>query len=271
MKISFGVMMAVGLMLSCDPAITITLEQAVNLPHRSPMSSDRDEHRHPIKTLTFFGIKPEMTVVEIWPGSKGWYTEILAPFLYKKGRLVTANFDGSTGVKYFANAAEKFTRKLTQNPEIYDRVQNVVLMPPKKVNPVPLKTVDMVLTFRNMHNWINNKIDSEMFSVIHKILKDDGILGVVAHSKLDNNNRKDAQSGYLSKNLVVETIQSYGFTLIASSEINANKSDSGNHPKGVWTLPPVLRLGEKDREKYIAIGESNRMTLKFKKNLGAPN
>lgn len=230
--------------------------------HRATNAA-RDQHRHPYETLTFFGIKPDMTVVELVP-SGGWYTEILAPYLRDKGKLIGAGQEIAPGKRY----GEAFKKKLDSNPALYGKVVPSIFEPPTRYEIAPANSVDMVLTFRNLHNWMGAGEDAvkTTFKEIHKVLKPGGVLGVVEH-RLPASMPQDAKasSGYMHEAYVIKMAESAGFKLAAKSEINANPKDTANYEKGVWTLPPVLANKDKDREKYIAIGESDRMTLKFVK------
>ena len=247
---------------------TERLTQAANGAHRSPENIARNAWRHPVETLKFFGIKNDMKVAEIWPGSGGWYTEILAPYLSENGTLVTINYDGSTGVDYFERGNKKFMEKLLMNPEVYRKVITTNLMPPKSYPSLEdeHEDLDMVLTFRNVHNWVRNGIAEEMFQQMHALLKPGGILGLVAHRGTpEMTDKEHANTGYLAESVIIALAGRAGFELVDSSEINANPKDTKDHPEGVWTLPPAYRMGDVDREKYQAIGESDRMTLKFVK------
>ncbi|AWL11192.1 hypothetical protein HMF8227_00696 [Saliniradius amylolyticus] len=246
------------------------LHNAINGEHRTPAYTQRDEYRHPEQTLEFFGVKPDMTVVEIWPGGGGWYTEILAPYLKDNGKLYAAQFDPNSDVDYFVRNYKKFMQKLDANPEVYGDVEVTTFAPPEKLAIAPEGSADRVLTFRNVHNWYMNGRGEETllaaFSAFYDALKPGGVLGVVDH-RLPDGRTLDAQdkSGYMKQDYVIDIAQKAGFKLAATSEINANPKDSADHPRGVWTLPPSLRLGEQDKNKYLAIGESDRMTLKFVK------
>jgi predicted methyltransferase len=230
--------------------------------HRATNAA-RDPYRHPYETLTFFGIKPNMTVVELVP-SGGWYTEILAPYLRERGKLIGAGQAIEPGKRY----GEAFKKKLDSNPALYGKVVTSVFEPPARYEIAPANSVDMVLTFRNLHNWMGAGEDAmkTTFKEIHKVLKPGGVLGVVEH-RLPASMPQDAKAstGYMHEAYVIKLAESAGFKLAAKSEINANPKDTANHEKGVWTLPPVLANKDKDREKYMAIGESDRMTLKFVK------
>ncbi len=243
-----------------------TLQQAINGNHRSEQHKNRDQYRHPLKTLTFFDLQPNMTVVEIWPGRKGWYTEILAPYLKDKGKLYTAQFSNNSGIPYFRKSLKVFTDKLNAQPDIYGNTIITTLQPPKEINIAPKGTVDRVLTFRNVHNWMKNGQAETVFKAMYNALKVGGILGVVEHrAKTGSAQDPKALSGYVTEKYVINLAEKVGFQLVTKTKINANPNDSTSHPKGVWTLPPSLRLKNLDRAKYIAIGESDRMTLKFVK------
>lgn len=231
--------------------------------HRAESNRARDVYRHPYETLSFFGIKPNMTVVELVP-SGGWYTEILAPYLRDKGKLIGAGQAIAPGNRY----GEAFKKKLDSNPALYGKVVTSVFEPPSRFEIAPANSVDMVLTFRNLHNWVGagDEAVKTTFKEIHKVLKPGGVLGVVDH-RLPASMKQDekASSGYVHEAYVIRMAESAGFKLAGKSEVNANPKDTANHEKGVWTLPPVLANKDKDREKYLAIGESDRMTLKFVK------
>ncbi len=239
------------------------LKAAIAGEHRAESNRARDVYRHPYEALTFFGIKPNMTVVEIVP-SGGWYTEILAPYLREKGKLIGAGQAIAPGNRY----GEAFKKKLDSNPALYDKVVTSVFEPPARYDIAAPNSVDMVLTFSNLHNWVGNGDEAvkTTFKEIHKVLKPGGVLGVVDH-RLPASMKQDekASSGYVHEAYVIRMAESAGFKLAGKSEVNANPKDTANHEKGVWTLPPVLANKDKDREKYMAIGESDRMTLKFRK------
>ena len=236
--------------------------------HRSHANRMRDEYRHPAETLTFFEVDPCHTVVEIWPGG-GWYTEILAPVLRSCGKLYAAHFDPNSEVAYYVKSLEGFNRKLADNPRLYDAVSVTVLQPPKFKRMVSPGSADRVLTFRNVHNWLKAGSAEAVFASAYEALKPGGILGVVEHrARPGTDFQTMIESGYVTEQKVIELASAAGFELAARSEINANPLDDTEHPKGVWTLPPTLRLGEQDRMQYLAIGESDRMTLKFVKPVG---
>ena len=239
-----------------------TIEEAVASEYRTPENRQRDGARHPVETLTFFGLKPEMTVVEISPGM-GWYSQILAPLLAEKGKYYAAQPAGDG--EYLVKMRENYTAWLKANPELESKVVVTSLNPGKE--PIaPDGTADMVVTFRNVHNWISNGVEAAAFKSFHKALKPGGILGVVEHRENPKKKRDPkAKNGYVLEKDVIRMAEKAGFKLVEKSEVNANPRDTKDHPEGVWTLPPTYRLGDKDREKYAAIGESDRMTLKFVK------
>ena len=244
------------------------LDAALTGAARSSENLARDAWRHPRETLTFFALAPNQTVVEITPGG-GWYTEILAPYLREQGRYIGAVIDpakaGSDNARdYYTKSNDELRAKLAANPAAYDRATLVEVDPQAPVFAEP-GTVDRVLTFRNVHNWIGNGSVAAMFKGFHAALKPGGILGVVEHRATADVPEGD-RSGYLSEAQVIAYATAAGFELQAKSEINANPKDTKDHPNGVWTLPPTLRVpaGE-DAKKYQDIGESDRMTLTFVK------
>ena len=237
------------------------LEKAIAGDHRSDKNKARDEYRHPKETLEFFGFTPMMTVVEITPGG-GWYTEILAPAVKGKGKLYGAHYPDTGEDNYYSNSRKQLVKKLASN-EVYSEVELTNFVPRQASELAPAGTADMVLTFRNLHNWRDEGVE-QVFKDAYKALKKGGVLGVVEHRLPEGVDPKEAV-GYVSQSKTIEQAKAAGFTLAASSEINANPKDKAVYPKGVWTLPPVLRLGDEDKAKYMAIGESDRMTLKFVK------
>mgnify|MGYP004710117541 CR=1 FL=1 len=232
-------------------------DQAIAGSWRSPQNKARDVYRHPKEMLTFFGVRPDMTVIEIWP-SGGWFTEILGPFLNANGHYIGAIPTGSKGKA----ALEK---KFSFGPKQYSNAK-LLEFDNKAPNLGPDGSADMVLTFRNVHNWAADGSAETMFKSFYKVLKPGGVLGVEDH-RADKGKTLDqvVNSGYLPTEYVIKLATDAGFKLDAQSEINANPKDNHDHPKGVWTLPPVLELGDKDKAKYQAIGESDRMTLRFVK------
>jgi predicted methyltransferase len=244
-----------------DPlALPESIEEAVGSNYRSPENKNRDQYRHPVETLKFFGLTPEMTVVEISPG-RGWYMEILAPFLTAKGKYIMA--PPLADKPYFKANEEILNAWRNKYPKV--KVETAIFSPPQNIKLPAAETADMVVTFRNVHNWMTTKGEKQAFAAFYKVLKPGGILGVVEHRALPSQEDPLAKSGYVREQEVIELAAEAGFKLVGTSEINANLKDTKDHPEGVWTLPPALRLGDKNREKYFAIGESDRMTLKFMK------
>ncbi|HET6604804.1 MAG TPA: methyltransferase [Xanthomonadaceae bacterium] len=235
--------------------------------HRTPENVARDGHRHPAQTLAFFGIGPEMTVVEVTPGG-GWYAEILVPLLREQGRYIGMIYDpqaveSERAREYYTKSNAGLREKFAAHPQVYDRAE-LVEIDPAAPKIAEAGSADLVLTFRNVHNWINSGDAPALFAAFHAVLKPGGVLGVVEHRAAPDT-PYSRESGYVTEAEVIALAQGAGFELAAQSEINANPADTKDHEAGVWTLPPTLRLGEQDREKYVAIGESDRMTLKFVK------
>ena len=265
-----AVSMTLGACQSTGPARlsateTSALQAAVNAPTRTESNRARDLYRHPFETLAFFGVEPDDTVVEIWPGG-GWYTEILAPYLASGGGTlyVAAPEWGRNGI----------TKLQQANPAVYGSLR-IADFPTFDGKPaeVPNGSADAVVTFRNVHNWRmgyrrDDKQDysAEAFRQIYAMLKPGGVLGIVDHRLPEAaSEERERNSGYIKTSTVIRLAQAAGFTLAGSSEINANPRDTADWPNGVWTLPPSYALKDQDRARYAAIGESDRMTLKFVK------
>jgi predicted methyltransferase len=232
---------------------------------RSDENKARDPWRHPKDTLLFFGLRPEMRVIEIWPDPAGWYTEIIAPLVREKGKYYAAVLDAAPGVASQEKRVADFKAKLAASPALYDRVTVIPFYTDGR-DLVPPGSVDMVLTFRNMHNWMARDSASQAFATMYRALKPGGVLGVEEH-RGDPARQQDpqAKAGYVNEQYAIDLIEAQGFRLVAKSEINANPKDPKDYEQGVWVLPPTYRLGDRDREKYTAIGESDRFTLKFVK------
>lgn len=246
------------------PALPSTIEEAIASPYRTEANRPRDQYRHPLETLQFFGLKPGMAVIEISPGA-GWYMEILAPLLAANGNYIGAIVPSETGAM-FAKLNAGVEAWIKSHPALDGKIKIVNFAPPAPL--VEDSSVDMILTFRNVHNWMAAGTEQDAFNSFFKALKPGGVLGVVEH-RADAKSKRDpkAKSGYVREADILALAKKAGFKLEARSEINANPKDTKEYPEGVWTLPPVLRLGDKDREKYLAIGESDRMTLRFVKPL----
>jgi predicted methyltransferase len=248
-----------------QPSSNIYTFTSDSLNSRTPDNLKRDIYRNPNETLSFLEIKPTHTVVEIWPG-KGWYTEILAPYLKDKGQYYAAHFNETSDVNFFRRMRASFDEKIEQAPNSYNKVTTTDFEPPKVINIAPANSADRVLTFRNVHNWMRSESEQAAFNAFFTALKPNGILGVVEHRAPNSfSHKKMISSGYVSENYVKLLAKNAGFEFIGASEINANAKDNKIHAKGVWTLPPSLRLADTDKAKYLAIGESDRMTLKFRK------
>jgi predicted methyltransferase len=233
-------------------------------PHRTARNVARDGFRHPLETLVFFGVKENSTVVEILPGSGGYYMEILAPHLKERGRYIAANRDETAAPRYLADH-QKLLARLKAEPALYGKVV-VTKFNADKHEIAPPGSADFVLTFRNLHNWVQRHEVEAALRAFHRALKAGGALGVVDHrGRTDMSQEAQMKSGYVRQDFAIALIEKAGFKLAGASEVNANPKDTKDHPEGVWTLPPTYRLKDKDREKYQAIGESDRFTLKFVK------
>ena len=255
-----------------DPVVLL-LDQALAGEHRSEANRKRDVYRHPRETLLFFGLKPDMSVLEIWPGG-GWYSEILAPVLRDKGKLYLAGnaIENPKLPAWQREAREKQEAAYAKRPALFGKPVFTSLGPPEYLAIAPAGSMDMVLTFCNVHNWSaqsssTQRADALVFKAFYEALKPGGILGVVEHRAHPGTPfEQQIKSGYMTEAYVIELAEKAGFKLAAKSEINANPKDTKDHPNGVWTLPPMSR-GRLDPEKYLAIGESDRMTLKFERPL----
>jgi predicted methyltransferase len=233
-------------------------------PHRSERNVVRDNARHPVEVLTFFGVRPNHTVVEILPGSTGYYMEILAPYLREKGRYIAADRDESAAPQYVADH-QRLLQRLQAEPQVFGKVV-VTKFNADKHEIAPPGSADFILTFRNLHNWLERGELEGALRAFHRALKPGGVLGVVDHrGRTDLTQEAQMKSGYVREDTAIALIEKAGFRLAGRSEVNANPKDTKDYPEGVWTLPPTYRLQDKDRAKYQAIGESDRFTLKFVK------
>jgi len=252
------------------------LVASVNSETRSAEDKARDQYRHPQEALTFWGLQPGMTILEVQPGG-GWWTEILAPYAH------------ATGGKYYATAADldnpeisegarksraEFEARFAAKPDVYGQVQLVNFG--AKSKPLPENTFDFALSARSVHGWMGAGITEKVFKDLYGALKPGGILAIEQHRANPGAQDPKAESGYVTEAFVIEQAQKAGFELVDRSEINANQADTKDHPFGVWTLPPTKRTRpysegpdandpKFDRTRYDAIGESDRMTLKFRK------
>jgi predicted methyltransferase len=252
------------------PNAKAALDAVLKGKHRKPGHPERDKDRHPAETLTFFGFKPTMTVFEFGPG-EGWFTELLAPALAAKGKLIVNTTDPNgppeaRGTFY----AQRLQRILGVAPELFGKVESIVVESAKP--DLKLQgTVDLALVFRSMHGWHNNKLTATWLAEIHEALKPNGVLGIEQHrAKDDANPDESSKKGYLPEAFVIKEVEAAGFKLQSKSEVNANPRDTKDYAEGVWALPPTFRMKDKDHDKYAAIGESDRMTLKFVKVTAKP-
>jgi predicted methyltransferase len=260
---------AVLLAASCSTTSTredtaLALDKILAGNQRSAENSARDRYRHPKETLLFFGIRPEMKVLEVWP-EPGWYTEVIAPLVREHGKYYAAVIADDPQSKYVTQRLSDFQKKLADSPDVYGAVQ-VVTFPSNGGDVVPPGSLDMIVTFRNIHNWMAEDSAGPAFATMYKALKPGGVLGVVEH-RGNSSGAQDpkAKSGYVNEDYAIRLIEGQGFKLVGESQVNANPKDTKDYEQGVWTLPPTYRLGDKDRDMYTQIGESDRFTLKFVK------
>lgn len=258
--------------------IEARIERAMLGDHRSDENIERNRYRHPVGTLGFFGIEDGMTVMEIWPGA-GWYTEILAPVMRYHGQFIVAGYDVDVPEQpaYRYRLQQVLLDEFAARPDLYDQVAVVPFSPPDSASLGAADSIDLVLTFRNTHGWINDGLAPLVFAEFARVLKPGGVLGVVQHRAAEGGDPAEtAKQGYVSEQAMVELARSAGLYLEARSEVNANPADTKDYAEGVWTLPPTLALCreiENGDEKtdceasYRTIGESDRMTLRFRKPL----
>jgi len=259
------VSVAIGLVQS-EHSVAHSIESIISGEHRSDSNKARDAYRNPKKTLEFFGLQEDMTVVEIWP-SGGWYAEIIAPYLNESGQYISAGYDPNDENQYFRTRAAEFMEKLNQDPDLYSNVRHTVLKLPDRIEIAKPNSADMVLTFRNIHNWMASDQTDAVFEGFFKVLKLGGVLGVVEH-RGDSSVPQDAEakSGYVNQEYAIALAEKAGFIFEAASEINANPKDTKNHREGVWTLAPTYSsVNDQEKKSYSDIGESDRFTLKFRK------
>jgi predicted methyltransferase len=252
------------------PATNAALDAAIAGSWRDPKNSVRDAYRHPRETLMFFDVAANERVVEITPGGGGWYAEILAPYLRENGRYTAAMVDPMAATEGRSRDAQQkylvdLKARMAAHPAQFDRAE-LRLFAPKQPSFADAGTVDTVLTFRNVHNWVAGGTAELYFKAFYDALKPGGTLGVVDHrAKPGTDLEKMKKSGYLTEELVIKLATDAGFRLDAKSEINANPKDTADHKNGVWTLPPTNRHDPEDAAMYQAVGESDRMTLRFVK------
>ncbi len=260
---AIGIAAVAGQAREMRPTDRTALRAAIAAPSRTAANTARDRYRHPLETLSFFGVRASDTVVEIWP-SGGWYTEILAPWLRRGGGTYYAASMGETG-------NNGMRRLMAASPALYGAIR-LAAFPAFEASEtrVPDGSADVVLTFRNVHNWqmgyqrSSQPYSAEAFRQMFRMLRPGGTLGVVDHRLPESATaERERGSGYLKVSTIRRLAEEAGFRFAGSSEVNANPRDTTDWPRGVWTLPPTLRLGDQDRERYLAIGESDRMTLKF--------
>jgi predicted methyltransferase len=266
MALSLSALVGAGMATAASPtpASTVSHAQFANVlkgDWRVAQNAARDQYRHPEQTLQFFGLRDDQTVIEITPGN-GWYSELLAPLLKDKGHYVAAIVAPDVS-DYAKKSADSLKQKYAADPARYAKVELVEYAPKAPVFGHP-GSADTVLTFRNVHNWVDAGNEAATFKAFYDVLKPGGTLGVVDHRAKPGTTAKDNEkNGYLPTEYVVKLAQNAGFTLAGASEVNANPKDTKDYPDGVWTLPPALVKGEQDKAKYLAIGESDRMTLRF--------
>jgi predicted methyltransferase len=248
--------------VSNAPVAFGSLDAAIAGAHRPAADRARDQYRHPRETLTFFGVQPGQTVIELSPGG-GWFTSILAPLLHDSGSLVCA-VPAATGPR--AQYHRRFRDFLATRPDLYGNVRVTVLEPPATIELGPDASADAVLTFRNLHGWINDHGAEQVFAAVFRVLKPGGVFGIEEHrASAGADPAASSRNGYVPEAYVIQLATAAGLVLDERSEINANPRDTKDYPEGVWSLPPTLRQGETDRARYLAIGESDRMTLRFRR------
>jgi predicted methyltransferase len=265
----FVLFLAFATMAQAD---TAKLAQAINGKHRTDAYVERDQYRHPLQTLQLFDVRPEHTVVEIWPGG-GWYTEILAPYLRDKGQLIAAHYDSSDKqAEYRPGSRKRFEEKLAANKKLYGKVKVTSLRVVEKAKTLQIPmakagTADRVVTFRNAHGWHARGITSAVMAHFFEVLKPGGKLGIVQHMADPEQDWMSKNIGYVGRDYLVAEASKAGFVLHAEGYFNRNPLDNKRYGLGVWQLPPSLENLETEAEKapYRAIGESDRMTLVFVK------
>jgi predicted methyltransferase len=248
-----------------DGVDSVSLQALVSGNQRGATNRARDAYRHPFEVLAFFGIADNASVVEILPGASGYWTEILGPYLKAHGRYIAANGEKDSPLPEVQKDNAGFAAKIAADPTDYDKVEIAEFHPGVR-ELAPAGAVEFVLTFRNIHNWMAAGTADQAFAAFFRALKSGGVLGVEEHrGVVDQPQDPLAKSGYVRQDYAIELAEKAGFKFAGASEINANPKDTKDYPAGVWTLPPTYRLKDQDREKYAAIGESDRFVLKFVK------
>ncbi len=251
-----------------DAATDAKLRASLAGAQRTPKERARDGYRHPLETLEFFGLRADMTVIELSPGG-GWYSAVLAPVLHDSGKFFVAGGDpnGDAKSEGTKNALE-LRNRFQASPDVFGNAKSLVIAQGKPLDLGPAGSADMVLTFRNFHNWVSGPEVDAILAATFAVLKSGGVLGMTDHHANPGvtDDRKHAdKTGYVTEDFVIQTVQKAGFKLAGKSEVNANPKDTKDYAKGVWALPPSFDGGNVDHDKYAAIGESDRMTLKFVK------
>ena len=273
MNKSFILTLLAALVFAANPSMALDAElenkltAAMNGEHRSDKNIARNQYRNPVETLKFFGLTADMTVLEMAPGG-GWYTEILAPAMRDTGTYIAGSYDieveGQPEYRYRQH--QRLLDNIKDQADIYGQTKVAMYSPPESRNLGDENSVDMVLTFRSSHGWTRSGIIEDVYADVFKVLKPGGVFGVVQHRAPEGGDPAEwSKKGYVPEASIIAAAEKAGLKLDAKSEVNANPKDTKDYEKGVWTLPPVLTLGDEDREKYLAIGESDRMTLRFVK------
>ncbi|WOJ94018.1 methyltransferase [Congregibacter variabilis] len=264
MAIVSSLVLAPAILMSAPASAALDWDTALKGKHRSEKNAARDEFRHPRETLEFFGLAEDMTVVELSPGG-GWYTEVLAPLLRESGSYYAAH-NSPNGGAYSRRSLGSYLKKLGEEDDIYGAVTVTTLGPADSVVIAPAGSADMVLAFRNIHSWMRAGTLANTLLVAYDALKPGGVFGVVQHRAKDGRDPERMKAtGYVSEDYIIAAARSVGFELDARSDVNANPKDTGDYADGVWELPPSLRTADENREARMAVGESDRMTLKFVK------
>ena len=269
-KVIIPILFAVSILsaqsvFAMDAELIARIETAMHGDHRSDKNKARNKYRHPIGTLAFFGLKPDITVMEISPGG-GWYTEVIAPAMRDTGVYIAASYDVKVEgqAKYRYRQHQALLDQIVDQPTLYGQIKVANYSPPQSRNLWQENSVDMVLTFRSSHGWVREGLIDDVYSDFYKVVKPGGTLGVVQHrAPAGGDSLSWAKKGYVPESRVIQAAEKAGFVLDGKSEVNANPKDLKDNEEGVWRLPPTLSLGDKDQQKYLAIGESDRMTLRF--------